>query len=64
MPRATITCQLALQAAYNGQNSTARAANAASPLADPPRPVLLSQPPIARSEVINNSIKALNWRLL
>jgi hypothetical protein len=64
MPRATTAHQLALQAARNGQNSTARAANAASPPADPPQPTLPSQSPIARSEAINNSIKALNRRLL
>jgi hypothetical protein len=64
MPRATTACQLALQAARNGRNSTARAANAASPPADPPRPALPSQPPIAKSEAIDNSIEALNRRLL
>jgi hypothetical protein len=64
MPRATTARQLALQAARNGRNSTARAANAASPLVDPPQPALPSQPPIARSKAINNLIKALNQRLL
>jgi hypothetical protein len=64
MPRATTARQLALQAARNGRNSTARAASAASPLADPPRPTLPAQPLITRSKAINNSIKALNRRLL
>jgi hypothetical protein len=64
MARATTARQLAIQAARNARNSTARAADAASPLADPPRPALPAQPPIARSEAIDNSIKALNRRLL
>ena len=64
MPRTTTARQLALQAARNGRNSTARAADAASPPADPPRPTLPSQPPITRSEAIDNSIEALNRRLL
>jgi hypothetical protein len=64
MARVTSARQIAIQAARNARNSTTGAAGAAADSATPPPPPPAHQPPITRSKAINNSIEALNRRLI
>jgi hypothetical protein len=64
MARVTSARQITIQAARNARNSTAGAASAAADLVTPPLPPPAYQPLITRSEAIDNSIEALNRRLI